>query len=365
MNQTVALIVPPGEDRDEFEEEWTLEIDDAIKNGKLRKAFNDNRENDSEDQRLLLDRLVFEYDKNDDDKPDPKWITVASLVVLGVSAVGFFAAGSTGITAVTATQTRICSLWEAYGTLWKTLLTSVYLFFKTSRHFGGNTCFVVINDSPKQLDLIVKENELTVTERQEVGFTFVPADLPCFSFGQTYKKDVSRVINTIQKIPLPKEKSRKILVNDKDCYITLRSFTNCYDPDSFDSDYGLEYCGMQGYIVHLVDYRLVQKNTKLDDLAQGIIDFHPDPVFKESEPVALDETFNDDGSHREAETNAKPATAVSAQVASPDFRTEERSSPDFPDPRTDLESPPNSSRPLAPVAFSACQAATKDESSMV
>jgi hypothetical protein len=375
VTQNVTLIVPSGENLVKVEDEWTLITHDAILGGKLRDAFDGNRKADLENQQVL-DRLIFESDTEDDDKKPDIIIIVVTIIAAGAIA-GVVAAGTTGTgsycaTAATATAANgstdsaaamgpICSciaklpsLWEAYGTLWKQILTSIYLLYKTSQYLGGNTCFVVINDSPKQLDLIVKGNKLTVTEQQGIGVAFDPPEisgLSCCSFSQTYTKDVSRVINTIQKIPLPKEKSRKILVQGKDCYLTLRS----YDPKR------------KGYIVHLVDYHLPrQRKTKLDDLAQGIFAFHPDPGFKESEPAALDETFDDDGSHQEAENNAKAPTAVSALDASAEVRTEERiSSGEFySDPRTDLESPPKSSRPLAPVAFSACQTAI-EESNMV
>lgn len=408
MYQTVVLIVTSGEDLAKVKEEWTSTIYNAIKGGRLRDAFDnnrkyglENRQADKENQQVL-DRLIFESDWNGDD-PFPPGIIVV-IIFAAASTAGVVAAGTTSSAVAMGTQPRtgiakLASLWEVYGTLWKGLLTSMYLLYQTSRHLGGNTCFVVINNSPKQLDLIVKENELTVAEKLEISSEFVPPErsgLSWFSFSKTYTKDVTKVIDTIQKIPLPKGMSRKILVRDMDCYITLRSFTKCYDPDSFDSDYMLEYRGMKGYIVHLVDYRLVQRKTKLDDLAQGIIYFHPDPVFKESDPFKLDETYdddddddNDDASHHEAETNFKVPTAVSALVASLEVRTEESiiteesissdkfyceveteerigteeriSSDEFYfDPPTDLESPPDSSRPLAPVAFPSCQTAIKE-----
>jgi hypothetical protein len=257
---------------------------------------------------------------SEDEDEDTNAIAVA---FAAVTAAFFLCCCAAGTTTGSAAATNTCggtSLWLTFGKAASAFFTFIYLLYQTSR-LGGNTCYVFINDSPKQVELIVQENELTVADSQQTEFAFDPGEiiklLSWFKVSRTYTKGVSRVTAATQKIPLPKGKTRKLLVPG-DCYLTLRSYTKCFDPDSFESDRGHAYRGMRGYIVHLDNYRLVERETKLDDLAQGIISFLPD------QPKEQDETFTGNDSHEEAEINVEAPMAVSQLVVTPEVHSERR-----------------------------------------
>jgi hypothetical protein len=163
----------------------------------------------------------------------------------------------------------------------------------------SDTCFVVTNDSPKQVDLIVKAQEMTIVENQTIEYAFGPSEdsaLSCLSFlsfKNVYTKDVTRAGSETQKIPLSKGMTRKILVQGKQCYISVRSFTDSYDPDSYGSGFGRKFHGnkrKKGYIVHINNYRLPEKKIKLDDLVQAIDDFLPE--LHTEEPISSDEFYS-------------------------------------------------------------------------
>lgn len=259
---------------------------------------------------------------------------VFSLVAAGIVASGILAAATTTAPATRAVPLgptsflaklhgKVMNLWEIYGEIWTTIFTSIYIFFVTS-FLGGDRCFVVINDSPKHVELIVNEEEMVIKEQQLVEYEITPPKIaPCFNFKNTFTKDVGRAGSKTQRIPLPTGVQRKILVQGPYCYLTVRSFTKSFDPGSYSSSYGCEFGdkkGMRGYIVH-DSCRLAQRTTRLADVANLIRDFIPE------EHAKLDDTTHADDDKQQE--NATPQPVVPGLEL-------------FKDPQTDLESPPNS-----------------------
>jgi hypothetical protein len=133
-------------------------------------------------------------------------------------------------------------------------------------------------------------------------------------------KDVTRAGSEDQNIPLPKGMTRNVLVQRKQYYISVRSFTDSFDPDSYGSGFGHQFSGsanMTGYIVLIHNYLLPKRRIKLDDLVQAIDDFLPD----------AGDTYDDDEA-------VFPNTTMEEHISSEQFY----------DPRTNLVSPPNSAR---------------------